>query len=132
MALIKCPECGQEVSDRAVQCPRCAYPIAEMKTAGIVRIKMTVISQTVTARQKVTVFSGDHILWEGQTGQIAEIKIDEPTYVRIKYHTGLTTWGAECSGEIDPNKGKKYAIQPMRGMFKAGMTLQRVDMIDSE
>jgi len=26
MALIKCPECGTEVSDKAKQCPKCAYP----------------------------------------------------------------------------------------------------------
>ncbi len=28
MALIKCPECGREVSDTAVACPGCGYPIA--------------------------------------------------------------------------------------------------------
>ncbi len=27
MALINCPECGKKVSDSAVQCPECAYPI---------------------------------------------------------------------------------------------------------
>lgn len=27
MALIKCPECNKEVSDRASQCPNCGYPI---------------------------------------------------------------------------------------------------------
>ena len=28
MALIKCPECGNQVSDRAESCPKCAYPLA--------------------------------------------------------------------------------------------------------
>lgn len=28
MALIKCPECGREISDKAVSCPGCGYPIA--------------------------------------------------------------------------------------------------------
>ncbi len=28
MALIKCPECGRDVSDRAQACPQCGYPIA--------------------------------------------------------------------------------------------------------
>lgn len=28
IALIKCPECGNHVSDRAESCPKCAYPIA--------------------------------------------------------------------------------------------------------
>lgn len=27
MAIIKCPECGAEVSDKAEKCPKCAYPI---------------------------------------------------------------------------------------------------------
>lgn len=29
MALIKCPECGKEVSDKAKTCPNCGYPINE-------------------------------------------------------------------------------------------------------
>lgn len=29
MALIKCPECGKEISNRAEKCPNCGYPIIE-------------------------------------------------------------------------------------------------------
>lgn len=29
MALINCPECGKEVSDRATVCPNCAFPLEE-------------------------------------------------------------------------------------------------------
>lgn len=29
MALIKCPECGKEISDKAETCPNCGYPIVE-------------------------------------------------------------------------------------------------------
>src|SRR5512147_1382617 len=28
MALIKCPECASEISDKAASCPKCGYPIA--------------------------------------------------------------------------------------------------------
>lgn len=28
MALIKCPECGQQISDKANVCPNCGHPIA--------------------------------------------------------------------------------------------------------
>lgn len=34
MALIDCPECGTEVSDRAAACPQCAYPIARGERGG--------------------------------------------------------------------------------------------------
>lgn len=29
MALINCPECNNEISDKAVSCPKCAFPINE-------------------------------------------------------------------------------------------------------
>jgi uncharacterized coiled-coil protein SlyX len=35
MALIDCPECGTEVSERAAACPQCAYPIARRERGGI-------------------------------------------------------------------------------------------------
>ncbi len=34
MALIACPECGREVSDKAPTCPGCGAPIAGAVTAG--------------------------------------------------------------------------------------------------
>jgi uncharacterized membrane protein YvbJ len=29
MGLISCPECGAQVSERAVSCPKCGHPIAK-------------------------------------------------------------------------------------------------------
>lgn len=34
MALIKCPECGNEVSSSAASCPKCGYPIANLPSAS--------------------------------------------------------------------------------------------------
>jgi uncharacterized membrane protein YvbJ len=31
MAMIKCPECGNDVSDKAVSCPKCGCPINNEK-----------------------------------------------------------------------------------------------------
>ena len=33
MALINCPECGREISDKAIACPHCGCPIAAEKEA---------------------------------------------------------------------------------------------------
>lgn len=30
MSLIKCPECGKEISDKAISCPMCGYPTKEI------------------------------------------------------------------------------------------------------
>ena len=37
MAIIKCPECGKQISDRATSCPGCGYPINEpVNATGVV------------------------------------------------------------------------------------------------
>lgn len=39
MALIKCPECGNEVSDSAVNCPKCGFSIAPVKQENTTILK---------------------------------------------------------------------------------------------
>lgn len=41
MALIKCPECGTEVSDKAEKCPKCAYPINTQIKDKVQTIELT-------------------------------------------------------------------------------------------
>ena len=36
MALINCPECGKEVSDRASACIHCGFPLSEVKSSAVV------------------------------------------------------------------------------------------------
>lgn len=42
MALIKCPDCGTDVSDQAEACPRCARPIKKIATTPVVIEKRSV------------------------------------------------------------------------------------------
>ncbi len=45
MSLIKCSECGKEISDKAITCPSCGNPLAPVTTStpanGKVEIEMT-------------------------------------------------------------------------------------------
>lgn len=133
MAIIKCPECGKEVSDKAVSCPNCAYPIAANKPDGIVQIKMNALQRgSMGGKQKVSVWAGGRCLWEGQVGQVAEIYFDKATNVDIEYHLSMMYYGGKCSGTIDPAKGKKYSVHSRQGMFKTIIELQRVDFIDAD
>lgn len=34
MALIKCPECGKEISDEATSCPNCGHPMRKMEASA--------------------------------------------------------------------------------------------------
>lgn len=43
MALIKCPECGKQISDQAESCPNCGYPIHGSKDLKeVVEIQKTI------------------------------------------------------------------------------------------
>lgn len=63
MALINCPECGKEISERALACPNCGCPIAnvEKKEEQIVE-KIVVESQPQKAsvQKPMYVFTCDH------------------------------------------------------------------------
>ena len=43
MALIKCPECGTEVSSSAAACPKCGYPVQAKRSARIHWVVLVVL-----------------------------------------------------------------------------------------
>ena len=57
MALIKCPECGKEISDKAISCPNCAYPMTEiLKRVDVggssdISEKNDLLNESITNRQ---------------------------------------------------------------------------------
>lgn len=134
MALIKCPECGKEVSDRAKTCIHCGCPLEEASSAGNVRIKMSAVqTKELYGKQQVTVETTEgSVIWEGEVGQIAEIYFERKTDVVIKYHLSMLHYGGECNGVIDPALGKRYNVHVRQGIFKTIMELQRVDVLDSD
>ena len=48
MALIKCPECGKKVSDKANACIHCGYPLNEQKEDFCIRRKSLLDEDTIT------------------------------------------------------------------------------------
>lgn len=129
MAMIKCPECGHDVSDKAKSCPHCGFAVADNRPDGDIRVKVTDI---YNYPQKVVISSSTRVLWEGHAGQTADFYLDKPTDVHIKYHLGMAGYPMECDGRIDPSKGKRYQIQTSPGFFKPKICLNRVDVIDSD
>lgn len=56
MALIKCPECGNEVSDQAEKCPKCGITIAWQSVPQIVQtVELT--SKKYKSRQVILRFT---------------------------------------------------------------------------
>lgn len=132
MALIKCPECGKEISDSAKTCPNCGYPIADSLPGGIVRIKMpnNVVEGLVglfsSRTAKVSTTDGTE-LWSGKHGENASFSIDSPTEISID----LGGWANSVTGTVYPKK--KYSlVQDMGVHMLATYRLTEVDFIDSE
>lgn len=48
MALIKCPECGKEISDIAPACIHCGFPLSELKNNSHVDVTKTPSNNTIT------------------------------------------------------------------------------------
>ena len=47
MALITCPECGKEVSDKANACIHCGYPLSQQKEDFCIREKSLLDEDTL-------------------------------------------------------------------------------------
>ena len=75
MALIKCPECGREISDKATTCPHCGAPVnpARMVPVTFNRIKKFIgwgieIDIVVDGVFVGTAYNGDSLTAEIPTG----------------------------------------------------------------
>ncbi len=122
MALISCPECGKQVSNLAVSCPGCGCPIA--KKVEYVLVKLELADST----QSVSILAEDEsVIWTGRSGEIAQIGLEGPTDVTIKYKLGIFDAPKACKGRIDANLSKKWLVKADNGRFTSEITLNPVD-----
>lgn len=124
MALISCPECKKEISDKAKVCVHCGYPVQEGLKSGIVRIKIPI--QLFSASKVIITDCAGQILWEGKHGQNAKFTIDEPTQIFID----LGTRDHIIESKVEPNC-RYILIQEMGMRLRATFILSEVDVIDS-
>ncbi|MEG0834184.1 MAG: zinc ribbon domain-containing protein, partial [Christensenellaceae bacterium] len=74
MALIKCPECNREISEEAILCPQCGYPIAD-KIDEINAKKIT------EANQQIIDNADDDEEFIIVCNECGELNIIEKTYI---------------------------------------------------
>ena len=122
MALISCPECGKQVSDLAVSCPGCGCPIAKKLEYVIVKLELADTTQSVSI-----VTDDNTVLWTGKSGEIAQIGLEGPTNVTIKYQFGIFDAPKSCKGRIDAGLSRKWLVKADNGRFASRITLSPVD-----
>lgn len=134
MAIINCPECGNNVSDKAATCIHCGCPLENLSPSGTVRIKLSFVKvqNGLNGKQKASIMANGSTLWEGQTGETVDIHFDGPTSITVKYHTSMMHYGGTCTGIIDPSKSKKYNVSTRVGFMSTKLTIQPVDVFDAD
>lgn len=99
MALIKCPECGRQISDKAASCPNCGCPIANYPTS----IKVRCLSDDRKVKYMIFL-SGGIELARAPIGTVATINISKPTRIIIRESYALMTTGDNGSFNAIPGK----------------------------
>ncbi len=140
MALIQCPECGAQISNKANTCIHCGSPLTSDKKVKIKipRFVTGMLSQNAAAAE---VYIQGKQVWQGFSGQVAIFEVNAPcsaTIKIIKAYTGhpfpfFTNFN--ICGNIKP--GIKYEIKNAKTSLvfgdpsKSQYVFSEVDIIDS-
>lgn len=107
MALVKCDECGKEVSSKAKSCPNCGNPINIDNTVKI-KLPSQVGNMQRPVGSYVILDENDNVIEKKRTGEIVELEISEPTTLKIKVG-GLGGFGLKTvSFKVKP--GGRYEV----------------------
>lgn len=140
MALIKCPECGKEISDKSKTCICCGYPLIQNEeNKGKLIIKAQTQQWEFTVRQltfDILTMDGEK-LCTIQPGRVLVLEIDKEMeiYAIPTYGLNYTKNKMKTNQlKISPNKTTRVQLAFVRIYFGLGIkpVLNEVDMIDSE
>ena len=83
MAMIKCPECGNMVSDKAPTCIYCGTPLQVNKSVKIKipRFATGMMNQKASEEE---LSCNDRILWKGFSGQVASFEIETTSILNVE------------------------------------------------
>ena len=128
MALIKCPECGKEVSSLAAACPVCAYPISANNPCGPVWIKLMPLGGKV----QIINIDTKAVLWENRGGgEVARFEVDGPTKIGVSW--GLLGAGINEESITCVKANERYEFKQVKNVWGiAHFKMLPVDVIDSD
>ena len=112
MALIKCSECGKEISDKAKECNSCGCPVNDTDNNNAGSIKINYPKTWGLLIPNLKVYFEDKLITEIKLGNIYELKID-------KNGTFLFEWGlSKVEVEVEDNLNYEITINIDRGKGK--------------
>lgn len=117
MALIKCPECGRQISDKAASCPSCGCPIANAPTT----VKIRCLSNDRTVRYHIFMSDGRE-LGRGLIGSTVTLNITRPTRITVQQQYAILRSGD--TGSFTAVPGKCYEAR----FVKPGLVFWQTDV----
>lgn len=140
MAMIKCPECGNMISDKAPTCIHCGTPICVSKNVKI-KILRFVTGMMNQKASEAEVKCNGKIVWNGFSGQVATFEIEQDSNIEILIKQAYTghpfPFFRDFTIKGFVKQGKKYEVKRARASLafgdpsKSDWILSEVDMIDS-
>lgn len=132
MALIKCPECGSSVSDRAATCIHCGCPLAKSADGNRIRIKTPAPGSydgLILGQFKLMDMDTMSVIATVGQGGTFDITSDKPINAGFVWGIG-TCPPKKCRFTVHP--GKKYKISWTVSWAMPAVVCNEVDYLDSD
>ena len=133
MALIKCPECEREISDKAKVCVHCGCPIvADNQDNVFIKAALHPCNPTWDMITRIGIYdSNNNCLSEVRPGNITSFRINQPTSIYAKFlQNGKNTESNMI--RLDPCVVNKLQAGYNIGWINIRLTLNKVDFVDAD
>ena len=131
MALIQCPECGQNVSSSAATCIHCGSPLQKPKNVISVRIVRFGTAGIVDRNFEIYDDESGELLETIKGGQIWTAELDTPRKLRFHFKGAIipVLGPKDLIFNYIPNGIVKYEMELVKGLWRHSFVLNKVDMI---
>lgn len=126
MALIKCPECGKEVSDKAQNCINCGCPIAGLNPAGPVSVA---VNGSGMVKMYIFDMKTGKELWCGRNGDVARFTVEGETEISVI--GSMERRHPERGAKAVVRGGGKYEYKMRQSFWDGEYVNNEIDVIDS-
>jgi len=116
MALIACPECGEQVSDAAASCPKCGHPI---------RVDSVVV--VAAPNQAMLMSPKVHVHWAGR--EVAVLKHGERATIPVDADGVLFVAAGLRSTQMSVRAGRTTRVQLGWDRISGKLVAQEVDVL---
>lgn len=141
MALINCPECGNQVSEQAATCPKCGVQIQGASTVKLrFNAQKVAMFGAVTGPRLVSdvsvLDSSGKTLYTGKTGQGNTCilnNITQPVTLTVKVGKNMMTIHGTFKITVQP--GKKYVVNSRYGNATGALkdfSINEVEVFDAD